>query len=102
MPSPYEENAIKEIEAWKHPEFGWFGKAMQIINVPLDKAGEAVFKTPGLGWVIEKSIGGFVNITNDAAQWSVRPEAIFEEYRKNGHPRIHTPGDLASLDLQHV
>jgi hypothetical protein len=102
MPSPYEENALKEIEAWKNPSLGWFGHAMQVINWPLDKAGDAILKTPGVGWVLEKSVGGLVNITNDAARWSVRPEAIFEEYRKSGHDHVHGSEALLSLDLQHV
>jgi hypothetical protein len=102
MPSLYEENAAREIEAWKHPDLGWFGKAMEVINWPLDKAGDAIMHTPGVGWVIEKSIGGLVNITNDAAQWSVRPEAIFEEYRKAGHDTVHRAVDLRVLDLEHV
>ncbi len=102
MPSPYEDNAVREIEAWKHPDLGWFGKAMQVINVPLDKAGDAVLKTPGVGWAIQKSIGGLVNVTNDAAQWSVRPDVIYEEYRKSGHAHVHSAGHLATLDLEHV
>jgi EcsC protein family len=75
---------------------------MQVINWPLDKAGDAVLNTPGVGWVIEKSIGGLVNATNDAAQWSVRPEAIYEEYRKAGQEGVHAAGDLVSLDLERV
>jgi hypothetical protein len=101
-PSPYEENAVREIEAWKHPDLGWWGHAMQVINWPLDKAGDVIMKTPGVGWVIEKSIGGLVNITNDAAQWSVRAETIHEEYRKAGHQTVHTATDVHRLDLEHV
>ena len=101
MPSPYEENALKEIAAWKHPALDWLGTAMRVVNWPLDKAGDVVMKTPGIGWVLEKSIGGLVNLTNDAARWSVRPDAIFEEYRKVGH-RVHGHGDLRSLDLENV
>ena len=101
MPSPYEENALKEIAAWKHPPPGWFGTAMRVVNWPLDKVGDAVMKTPGVGWVLEKSIGGLVNVTNDAARWSVRPDAIFEEYRKAGHD-VRGHADLPALDLEHV
>ena len=102
MPSLYEENAAREIEAWKHPDLGWFGKAMEVINWPLDKAGDAIMQTPGVGWVIEHSIGGLVNLTNDAARWSVRAESIHEEYRKAGHEAVRTTSDVHRLDLQHV
>ena len=101
MPSPYEENALKEIAAWKHPPLGWLGTAMRAVNWPLDKAGDAVMKTPGVGWVLEKSIGGLVNVTNEAARWSVRPDAILEEYRKAGHD-VRAHADLPTLDLEHV
>jgi len=102
MPSAYEDNAWKEIELWKNPTLGWFDKAMQVVNWPLDKAGDLVMKTPGVGWVIEKSVGGLVGVANDAAQWSVRAEAIFAEYREAGHGEIQAPVDLLKLDLEHV
>ena len=102
MPSPYEKAAAKGIDAWKRPELGWFAKAMRVISWPLDKAGEVVLKTPGVGWVIQKSVGGLVNVTNDAAQWSVRSESIFEEYRKNGHRHVGAAEDVVSLDLEDV
>lgn len=102
MPSPYEDQAWKEIELWKNPTLGWFDKAMQVINWPLDKAGDVIMKTPGVGWVIEKSVGGLVGVANDAAQWSVRPEAILAEYRQAGHENVQTPSDFQKLDLEHV
>jgi hypothetical protein len=102
MPSPYEDNAHKEIQAWKNPTLGWFGKGMQIANWPLNKVGDYVMKAPGVGWVIVKSLTGLVGLTNDAAQWSVRPHAIYEEYRKSGHSHISCAADLMSLDLEHV
>jgi len=70
--SKYERNAIAEIHAWKNPQLGWFGQAMKAINWPLDKVGDAVFATPGIGVVIRKSIEGLTSVLNDAAQWSVR------------------------------
>ena len=102
VPSAYEEHARKEIQAWKNPSVGWFGRAMQIANWPLEKAGDLIMNTPGVGWVIEKSVGGLVNLTNDLAQWSVRPGAIYEEFRSRGHDNIKTASDLASLDLEEI
>lgn len=100
-PSDYETRARREIDAWKSPTIGWFGQAMRTINWPLDKMGDLALKTPGVGWVIEKSVGGLVDLANDAAQWSVRSETIHEEYRKFGHP-IHRPIDITKLDLVDV
>jgi hypothetical protein len=102
MPSTYEEKAWKDIEAWKNPTRGGFAKAMQVINSPLDKTGDLVMKTPGVGWVIAKSVGGLVGVANDAAQWSVRTKAIYAEYRDAGHESVKGPSDLLKLDLEHV
>jgi len=100
-PSGYEDEALKEIHLWKNPELGWFDHVMRVINWPLNKAGDAVMALPGVGWVIEKSVTGIVSITNDLAQWSVRPEAIFQEYRNSGHA-VTKHADLFKLDLKHV
>lgn len=100
--STYEKHALKEIHNWKNPEIGWFGQAMKIINQPLDKAGDLLLDTPGVGFAIQKSIEGLTSICNDAAQWSVRPEAIFEEFRSAGHGDVKNHKDLIQLDLEDI
>lgn len=100
--STYEKHALKEIHNWKNPEIGWFGQAMKIINQPLDKAGDLLLDTPGVGFAIRKSIEGLTSICNDAAQWSVRPEAIFEEFRSAGHGDVKNHKDLIQLDLEDI
>src|SRR6202008_3272845 len=97
-PSAYETEARRQIQLWKNPSLGWLDQAMRTLNWPLDKAGDLVMKTPGIGWVLEKSVGGLVTVTNDVAQLSVRPDAIHEENRRSGHPVSH-PGDIIHLDL---
>jgi len=89
----YERNAIAEIRAWKNPKLGWFGHAMRAINWPFDKAGDAVFATPGVGVVLRKSIEGLTGVLNDAAQWPVRPHAIYGKYRDAGHQIYDAIGD---------
>lgn len=98
--SKYEKEALKSIHDWKNPEIGWFGKTMEIINWPLEKAGKLVTETPGVEWVVEKVIGGLVTLLNDFAQWSVRPETIYKEYRKLGYNNVNSSKDLFSLDLE--
>ena len=61
---------------------------------------ERLTDVPGVNWVIEKAIGGLVSLLNDLAHWTVRPEAIYEEYRKSGFEHIKTPRDIFSLDLE--
>ncbi|WP_143062324.1 hypothetical protein [Paraburkholderia diazotrophica] len=45
----YETQALSDIQSWRNPERGWFGRALQVVNAPLDAAGDAILKTPGVG-----------------------------------------------------
>ena len=98
-PSDYETRAIREIHAWKNPQLGWFGQAMKIVNWPLDQAGDLILSTPGVGDVIRLSVQGITGVCNDIAQWSVRPEAIYQEFRGDGHTTINKPADIMSGPL---
>ena len=100
-PSEYENTAIDQIHAWKTPELTWFGQALKVINWPLSKAGDAVLSTPGLGDAIRKSISGIVSVSNDVAQWSVRPEAIYGKYSKSGY-HVDDAQSLHELDLEDI
>ena len=100
--SKYEQHALKEIHSWKAPDIGWFGQALKVINQPLDKAGDLLFKTPVVGSTIQSAIEGLTSVCHDAAQWSVRPEAIFEEFRGDGHSIIKTHMDIHDLDLAQI
>ena len=98
--SEYERSAVTSIHDWKNPQIGWFGKTMETINWPLEKAGDLITEVPGVDWVIEKAVGGLVGLLNDLAHWSVRPIAIYEEYRVAGFEHIKTPNDIFSLNLE--
>lgn len=98
----YDKHAIKEIHAWKNPEIGWLEQAMKIISTPLDKAGDVLLGAPGIGDVIKKAIEGLTGVCNDAAQWSVRSEAIFKEFRSDGHNHITSSKDIFQLNLEDV
>lgn len=100
--SKYDAQALKEIHSWKTPELGAFAKALKVINSPLDKAGNLVLALPGVGKVIKKSIQGLTGVCNDAAQWSVRPNAICKDFRKQGHNQVKVPADITSLELEQV
>ena len=83
--TPYDKKALVEIHAWKNPEITWFDKALSVINKPLDYVGDVILDNDTVGHVIKKSVNGLVSVCNDAAQWSVRSEAIFKEFRGDGH-----------------
>ncbi len=99
--SDYEKLAIDQIHAWKTPELTWFGQAMQVVNWPLNKAGDVVLNTPGIGETIRKSISGIVRVSNDLAQWTVRPEAIYKEYRASGYD-VDNAKSILNLDLEDI
>ena len=69
--------------------------------MPLEYAGDAVMGTPLIGDILKKAADGIINICNDAAQWTVRPEAILEDFRKNGH-QVTTLSDIPGIDLEEV
>ncbi len=98
--SEFEKFALESIHEWKNPTIGWFGKTMGIINWPLEKATGYITEIPGVDWVIEKAIGGLVGLLNDFAQWTVRPDAIYEEFRDAGFGNIKTSEDIFTLDLE--
>src|SRR5690606_34815757 len=81
---------------------GWFGQAMKVINKPLDATGDLIIDSPGVGHALKKAIEGLTSVCNDAAQWSVRPEAIFQEFKDAGHHNIQNHSDLVNLDLEEI
>lgn len=99
--SDYEKLAIDQIHAWKTPELNRFGQAMRVVNWPLNKAGDAVLSTPGIGEAIRKSIGGIVHVSNDFAQWTVRKESIYKKFRAAGYD-VDSSKSLLNLDLEDI
>lgn len=100
--SPYEKKVLQEIEKWKHPEEdGFFGKLISIVNKPIDKAGELVLDLPGVGDVIKKVVSGITSICNDAAQFSVRQDAIIEDFKSKGC-NVSCISDIQKLPLEKV
>jgi hypothetical protein len=100
-PSEYETEMLKAIHAWKNPELGWFGQAMRLVNWPLERLGDILLNTPGIGDVIKASVNGVIRLANDLSQWSVRPEAIYEEFRAAGHD-VSGHDDILKLDLKQI
>ncbi|MGM3193259.1 EcsC family protein [Dickeya dadantii subsp. dieffenbachiae] len=98
----YEKRALAEIHIWKNPQLTWFDKALSVINKPLDYVGDLILDNDTIGDVIKKAINGLVGVCNDAAQWSVRPESIFEEFRDDGHYNIKSHNDIHFLPLENI
>lgn len=99
--SAYEVRALEAIREWREPSKGWGSKALAVVNRPLEALGAGAGKIPGFEWVLEKSVGGLLNLANDFAHWTVRSDAIHAEYRRAGH-EVDGAADLRSLDLEDI
>jgi hypothetical protein len=100
-PSENEISILREIKEWKQPSESSLKKITKIINLPFDKGYDLVNKVPGVEFAIEKSIGGIINLINDGAQWSVRNEAIYKDFRKEDY-QVTKGEDIFYLDLNQV
>lgn len=121
--SPYEENALREIRAWKQPKSSWFDGPGRLASWAAGKAQSAVVAVPGgqtaidaakgagdwvsenvgpkMDYVIEKTVGGLISVLNDGALWSVRQDAIIAAFGEAGHS-VRTRNDIFKLDLEDV
>jgi hypothetical protein len=78
-----ESAAVAQIDAFKNPKEGWFEKLGELADQPLDLAGGAAFESV-LGDKFENVVAKAVNSLNDLASWSVREQAIFDEFEALG------------------
>ncbi len=99
--STYDRTELEKIHLWKNPQLTWFDAVMETINYPLEKAGEFMLDAPLVGEAVKKSIKGIIDVSNDLAQWSVRPEAIFSAFDGCGKP-VKLLEDIWDLDLSQV
>ncbi len=102
LPSRYEQLAIDEIQRWKTPRAGWVDKTLSALGQPLARAGDTLMGSLPAGDILEKAISGLVQVCNDAAQSSVRPQVIFAQYRHAGHVNIHCHADISALPLEQI
>jgi hypothetical protein len=101
-PSAYELRARDDIRRWRNPPRSWVRRVGGVIGKPLSLAGDAVLAVPYAGEAIRRAVAGLLDLTNDAAQSTVRPGAIFEDFRDRGCAEIRSHRDLLTLDLEQV
>ena len=97
MPSNYENQAREQIRRWKSPEQRWFGWPVAPVKALIGKITAAA----GVPDVLAKAGAGMVHVLSGAANWTVRREAVYAKFRKNGHD-VHRLGDIFELDLEEV
>lgn len=99
--SIYEQSAHREIDLFKNPPRSWLGDAWETVNKPIEWVGDVAFDNP-VGTAVAKAVAGIVSTLNDGASWSVRADAIYEEFRADGHVGVQRASDLHHLDLGDV
>ncbi len=99
--SKYEQQEFQKIRQWKNPSKTWFDEVSEMVGTPFEKIGNYVLDIEIVEWVIEKAIGGTISTLNDFSQWTVRPNAVYEEYQKNKF-HVTSRQEIYHLDLQDV
>jgi hypothetical protein len=98
--SSEEKLMLSEIREFKNPREGWFERITDAADTPLDKIGDALFDS-ALGERFDDAVTRVVDQLNDAAGWTVRQEAIFEEFREKGFD-VDDVSDIEDLRIEQV
>lgn len=93
----YDKEALRAILEWERRRSGFFGKLGAEALAKID----AFLGDYQVVAAMKRAMEGIVSVLNDGAAYTVRPEAIFAEYRQDGRPVYHH-SDIATLPLQHA
>lgn len=99
--SPYEREALKQINAWRSPSAAWYSKLSSAAAVAWNDLTDLARRIPGIEWTIENVVTGLLDLTNEITQDSVWTDAVFKDFRNSGHD-VNSHDDIAALDLEHV
>jgi hypothetical protein len=92
--------ALAEIAELKTPSESWLDRVTDVADAPLDKAAGVIFDNV-VGEKTEELVVKVTRVLNDAALWSVRREAVLEDYRSAGLD-IDELSDIADLKLEEI
>src|SRR5579883_2668738 len=98
---PYEKAALAEIDAFKNPNPTLLSRAWDVISKPFESAADLALDNK-VGEAIMKAISGIIRLLNDSASWSVRTDAILDEFRKDGHKGVKRLNHIRKLSLEQV
>ncbi len=97
----YEQRILSEIDEFKNPNPSLFGKIKEAVNKPLDVAADFAMDN-AVGEAVSKAFIGILELLNDASSFTVRDQAIFKEFREDGHGGVRSHDDIFNLQLKHV
>ena len=97
----YERRALEEIHQLKNPEPSRLGAALDTIHRPIASAADTALDNT-VGEAVSKGVEGLMVMLNEQASWSVRNEAIYEQFRSSGHSAVRAGHDIHELELREV
>jgi hypothetical protein len=100
-PTDYERLALAEIDRFKNPAPSRLASALDVINKPMARAADAALDNV-VGEAVSKGVARLMNMLNDSASWSVRTDAIYEQFRSDGHSAVRQGSDIHELELSDV
>ena len=99
--SPYEHQALRDIDAWRNPPETFWSRASAKASESWGAVTDLAHKIPGFDWTLENVISGLLELTNEITQDSVWTEAVIKDFHGRGH-RIDGLADIRTLDLEQV
>ncbi|NNE71779.1 MAG: EcsC family protein [Rhodothermales bacterium] len=101
QPSPYEQNAIKEIQVWRNPPDTWYGKLRGKMDDVWSTATDFARQVPGVEWTIDNIVTGLLDLTNEITHDSVWRDGIIREFARN-EIAISDLEEIHGLDLEQI
>ncbi len=100
-PSQYEEGALGEIQSWRNPTIGPFGRVVQTASGILDETTDLLREIPGVNWTLDTVVAGILTKVNEASQNFVWTDAVYLDLQRAGL-RITTHGQAFGHDLEKI
>ncbi|CAI3931176.1 unnamed protein product [Commensalibacter communis] len=104
----YDKDALIEINQWKYKKPNLFNNTLKLLHSPVNYTSDLILKTPIVGEILQEvikgllSMNGLLSICNKGAQFSVRHNSIFREYREKGFLQIQEHVHIHHLNLNDV
>jgi uncharacterized protein (DUF697 family) len=99
--SSYERKARREIDDFKNPDRGFFSKAVEAVNKPIDAVGDFALDNK-VGDAVSKAVKGIMELLNDGSSYTVQTEAVCEKYRDEGYRSVREPEDIRDVPLEDI
>jgi hypothetical protein len=100
-PSPYEQQVIRDIAAWRNPPGSWMRSMRGRMDQVWGRATDFARGLPGVEWTIDNIVTGLLELTNELSHDSVWQDGIVREFHRYG-VEISGLEDIRTLDLSDI